>query len=326
MFKNFLKVNSEIFKFFKISRLYIQPKPIVTYDFKSKSTVSFTSGNESYKSFFINYSTQVVSDKDYVTKLKEIQRNKKMTPYLYFVQTKLKSEYPSQTGKVSQKMLVQAYARDWNKMSEEEKKPFIERASKNTEEQNLKKNELLSTLNNDQIKNLTDELAKERELRKKMLKEFRIKKEKNKLNAPKRPKGAFFLYCDTLDKGDAPIQQFTRGASEKWKLLAQQDKDVFNREASEQMQEYMIKYAEWEKKMIEQGKKNLIRKTTLRTLIPKEKRLRKTKLAKKKLQKKSSKRKIKRKAASKSKAQRKVTTEKKQMLKEAETINQSNTE
>lgn len=51
-------------------------------------------------------------------------------------------------------------------------------------------------------------------------------KEKAEQKAPKRPKSAFILFCETLDRGDALRQDFLRGAAAKWKQIAEQDKKV----------------------------------------------------------------------------------------------------
>lgn len=51
-------------------------------------------------------------------------------------------------------------------------------------------------------------------------------KEKKRLSKPTKPPGPFFLYCKTLDRGEADIKEFIKGASMKWKALAQEDKQV----------------------------------------------------------------------------------------------------
>jgi len=43
---------------------------------------------------------------------------------------------------------------------------------------------------------------------------------------PKRPQSSFFLYTKTLDRGEASVVEFVKGASQKWKALPIQEKEV----------------------------------------------------------------------------------------------------
>jgi hypothetical protein len=43
---------------------------------------------------------------------------------------------------------------------------------------------------------------------------------------PKKPVSSFLLYAKTLDRGEASVIDFIKGASQKWKVLPVQEKEV----------------------------------------------------------------------------------------------------
>ena len=43
---------------------------------------------------------------------------------------------------------------------------------------------------------------------------------------PKKPVSSFLLYVKTLDRGEASVIDFIKGASQKWKILPVQEKEV----------------------------------------------------------------------------------------------------
>ncbi|RNA38568.1 transcription factor mitochondrial [Brachionus plicatilis] len=258
MLKNLIFQSSRCF-----TKLNLLPKQLTLVNLKYQTTISNYHDIEGYKPVFMNYSTSVSYPKDYLQKIIDIQRHEKITPYLFFVKEQLKFNNHNGNLDVSQKKKIKEIGERWTSMSEADKKAFliykiyllkyIDLSVKNREDLTQQKKNLLSTLNED-----------EKKLQRfKKLKEIRIKKEKIKQNAPKRPKGAFILYCDSLDRGDAHVKDFLRGAAAKWKQMAEQDRQKFFFQANELMEQYKIDYTEWEKKMIEKGKKNLLRKKSV---------------------------------------------------------------
>jgi len=140
----------------------------------------------------------------------------------------------------------------------------------------------------EEIKDHKNILKEQRIEKRKFLKSFRIKKEKKKLDMPVKPCGPFFLYMKTLDRGEANVYDFARGAAIKWKMLPEEDKQKFRDESAKEYINYQANLKEWEAKMLLQGKSSLARKSMvdkiqkeMKTLNPKvmKKKGRKTKKA-----------------------------------------------
>lgn len=87
-----------------------------------------------------------------------------------------------------------------------------------------------------------------------------FKKEKVKLKRPVRPSNSFGLYLKSLDRGDASVIEFMKGAALKWNALAQQDKEVFINEAKANNEKYNEELKHWEIKMINDGHEKLVRR------------------------------------------------------------------
>ncbi|RNA05876.1 transcription factor mitochondrial, partial [Brachionus plicatilis] len=241
------------------NKLNLFPKELAFAGFKNHTTISSCQDVEKYKPIFLNYSTNVSYPKYYVWKMIDIQRHERISGYLFFVMEQLKSKSLKQKR-------IKDIAERWNSMSDKDRKPYIDLADKNRKKLTQQKMNILSTLNKNDVKNLTYDITKEKFRRFLQIKEIRIKKEKIRQNAPKRPSGAFFLYCETLNRGEANSKEFVRDAADKWKKMSEQDRQKFVDQANELMQQYKRDYSEWESKMVEKGKNNLIRKKSVATI------------------------------------------------------------
>jgi hypothetical protein len=143
----------------------------------------------------------------------------------------------------------------------EEKMKYENKVQEEKLEKQASLKELFATSNLEEVKTLRSQLTQKRIERREELKRFRIKRERVKFNKPKLPTTAFSLYLQRLDRGDAGVVDFMRGAALKWNALAVQDKEVYVEEARELKAEYSAKMPEWESRMIEAGRVHLVRKS-----------------------------------------------------------------
>ena len=107
-----------------------------------------------------------------------------------------------------------------------QKQKYVDEAAKAKKELTSEKDKLLSSKSEKEKQELTEAVKSDRLSRRRILKKMRTRKLLTLLNKPKRPFSSFGLYMKTLDRGEAPVTQFTKGASMKWKALPAQDKEV----------------------------------------------------------------------------------------------------
>ncbi|KAK7112673.1 transcription factor A, mitochondrial-like [Littorina saxatilis] len=92
--------------------------------------------------------------------------------------------------------------------------------------------------------------------------ERRHKMELRKFGKPKRPPNAFMLFIRSsrLERGNAHPTTFVKGLVEYWKLMPQEEKEIYQDDAKVESEKYQQEMKEWEQKMREIGREDLIRK------------------------------------------------------------------
>jgi len=125
---------------------------------------------------------------------------------------------------------------------------------------------LFKSIDKEKLKALKMDITEEKSTKIKNGKKRRIKREYAKFKRPVKSAGPFGFYLRSLDRGDASIADFAKGASLKWHALAAQDKEVFFKQAQEAREEYQKKMSEWETKMFAEGHENLVRKSFLKKI------------------------------------------------------------
>ncbi|KAL8576725.1 hypothetical protein ACOMHN_025198 [Nucella lapillus] len=90
----------------------------------------------------------------------------------------------------------------------------------------------------------------------------RHKTELRKFGKPKMPPNAFMLFVRSsrLERGNARPTQFIKGLVEYWKQMPQEEKEIYQDDARQERAKYQEDMAEWEERMREIGREDLIRK------------------------------------------------------------------
>lgn len=77
-----------------------------------------------------------------------------------------------------------------------------------------------------------------------------------------------FVQSKTVERGDAPIAQYMKGLAEIWKIMPEDDKEEFVKQARENSARYRQKLLEWEKKAVAGGHPELVRRVHIKKLSP----------------------------------------------------------
>jgi len=62
----------------------------------------------------------------------------------------------------------------------------------------------------------------------------------------KKPRSAYAHYLTTLERGEADMGEFMRGAAKKWTQMTEQDKQPFDNLANEEKQKYLKALVAWD--------------------------------------------------------------------------------
>ncbi|PVD37964.1 hypothetical protein C0Q70_00566 [Pomacea canaliculata] len=91
------------------------------------------------------------------------------------------------------------------------------------------------------------------------------KQEFRSLGRPKKPPNAFMLFVRSsrLDQGDASVIQFSKRLADYWHNIPKEEKEIYEEDAKVRREQYFKELEEWEKKMIEMGRKDVVRKKSL---------------------------------------------------------------
>ncbi|XP_064603852.1 transcription factor A, mitochondrial-like isoform X2 [Liolophura sinensis] len=144
----------------------------------------------------------------------------------------------------------------WKTISEEEKKALQDRAHRRMEAYKVQRLQFLDQLTPAEREEL---VVSQREHRRKR-KHRRHVLELHKLGKPKRPVSPFFVFvrASQVERGDAPIQ-FVKGLAERWKMMPEEEKEMYREEAQMDTERYYRHMEVWEAKMIKAGRPDLVR-------------------------------------------------------------------
>ncbi|XP_076456825.1 transcription factor A, mitochondrial-like [Babylonia areolata] len=137
----------------------------------------------------------------------------------------------------------------------------------------------------------------------------RHKMELRKFGKPKMPANPFMLFVRSsrLERGNTPPTQFMKGLVEYWKDMPQEEKEIYQEDSRQERARYQQEMLEWEERMREIGREDLIRKKS-------QKRTKKVVSTKAKKKKAPTKRKTKSKGKSSKKSPSSAKTTKKRTI------------
>lgn len=193
---------------------------IFGFDHRSLSTANNQSANSSDKNN---------DDSDILKRMRDMRA---LTPYAYFVKDnyyEFSKKYPSlKMTEVSKKL-----SEMWKIMPENEKKTYAAKS----EEQKLAYETEKKKLSSADLQRLNiDERTKKLE--------SRVRKSLENLPL-KRPRSAFARFLGTLERGEANIQDFMKGASKRWALLPVEEKQRYEQLYYDDKAQYSQALVSW---------------------------------------------------------------------------------
>ncbi|XP_044253829.1 transcription factor A, mitochondrial [Tribolium madens] len=121
---------------------------------------------------------------------------------------------------------------------------------------------------------LTDEQREALKEYNQEVKKSRVKREKRKMlrenDKPKRPVGAYLLYLmDQVKTQNKTIPELMKELKGEWAELPNEKKSKYVEAAEKAKKQYDQELKKWELKMVEEGKTDLVRQSTLNLTTPK---------------------------------------------------------
>ncbi|CAF0812106.1 unnamed protein product [Didymodactylos carnosus] len=172
---------------------------------------------------------------DVVAKMRSLRAKNPFTLFVKHNYNDFKEQYPGlKMTDISKKI-----GEIWKNLSDQEKQVYVQQSQdqKTLYEKERKKLNIVSL-----SMILDDEKAR------KIEKGLHIKK-----LPTKRPRSAFSLYLHTLERGDADLGSFTKGAAQKWRQMAEQDKLHFYNLHKDEKQKYLKQLVAWVNESKEQN-------------------------------------------------------------------------
>lgn len=199
-----------------------------------------------------------------------------LTAYMQFVaerRPKLLANNPQK--KLTE--VVKQIAEEWREAHPEIKHKYEELARKDKENYEKRLLQYMNNLTEEQQAALKEINSKDRAASKAR----RIKREQRKEDKPKKPPPAYFYFVIEHAKGDnKQIRELLIKMKGEWANLTEVEKEKYNVQYAEHKKQYEKELAAWEEKMISEGKKQLVRRRTLKDNALHKKKTRKVKKSK----------------------------------------------
>ncbi|KAI8372632.1 hypothetical protein EDC96DRAFT_500016 [Choanephora cucurbitarum] len=153
------------------------------------------------------------------------------------------SKFKADNGKVDLRVATKQLSQQWKSMTEHEKKPFVERYESNMKAHHEALDKVMANTTSKQF-------AEENKLRKK----YNLPKLRDP-KRPKRPMGPFFLFVEELRAkkdpivSSGPITEQMVKASEKFKNLSSEERDIINQKAAAELAKYREAMQQYESQL-----------------------------------------------------------------------------
>lgn len=236
------------------STLFVNPTFISALTIETRSASSSITNNDQAWG----------KDWSVVTRMRELRAR---GPYALFVKQNygdMKAKNPNLKMTDISKKIGEA----WRALDEQKKQTYI----KQFQEQRTKYQEEKSRLNATDLQTV-DADEKSRRL------ENRLKKSVNQL-PNKRPRTAFAHFLTTLDRGEADIKDYMKGAAQRWTQLTEQEKQKYEDLYQQEKQDYakaLVAWATANEQNLTQPKPKVKAKRAVSAAPVKEKKTKKTK-------------------------------------------------
>ncbi|XP_018576996.1 transcription factor A, mitochondrial-like [Anoplophora glabripennis] len=180
---------------------------------------------------------------------------KPTTPYVKFIaehRIKVVKDNPN----LKQTDIIRKCAEDWKEVSQELKEKYNAAYKKECviyDEKILTFNANLTPEQRQALQIVNDEKKSSRQKRK-------IKKIEKETNKPKRPMGAYALYVQEQSKiRNISNKDLIPSLKVEWEKLSEEEKNKYRSQFLNEKEKYETGMAEWEEKMIKEGRDDLIR-------------------------------------------------------------------
>lgn len=214
------------------------------------------------------FSTKKPSDSHVARELideADLLNRKNTNPFALYVRQNFQAMKQKNPG-VKNSVQITTLANEWKSMSAEQKLSYFEEAKKNRKERDDALHNLFAKLSVKEAEELKGALVNKKLEKKKSLENWRLKKEKKLLKKPKKPASAFLIFKSSLDAGEGPVTEVSKGAAQRWRAMPEQEKTKFFDEYTKRFQQYQEELTAWEGKMIADGKVKLVRDQVKRNL------------------------------------------------------------
>jgi len=154
---------------------------------------------------------------------------------------KVLADHPELVGKPASQVVKLAAAR-WKELSEDERAPFIEQATKAKAEYKIQLEKYQQTSSYREHQELLTNFKRQKA--EGLDGKGRKKKLKKDPNAPKRPMGAYFLFSTRFyqanKREDLKMTEISKIASQHWKKMTDEQKQPFVTEAAQKKAKYEL--------------------------------------------------------------------------------------
>ncbi|CAG9856349.1 unnamed protein product [Phyllotreta striolata] len=187
---------------------------------------------------------------------------KPLTPYLQFV-TEKRKDLVKDNPNLKATEVIKKLSTEWKSVNEAQKDKYKEKYLREVEKYDNAILQYNSNLSQEQVRVL-EEANAEKKKQKQKRKTTKLNKETGK---PKRPLGPYLLYLKEQGKiRNISHNELLVALKGEWGLLSETAKKKYRDEFEKEMVKYEEELLNWEKKMFQEGHKNVIRVKTLESL------------------------------------------------------------
>lgn len=185
-----------------------------------------------------------------------------LAPHVRFIKDRLE-EFNKRYPTLSSQEVFTKTLDHWKSLSSLEKSKWTSEYNREREVYNAVYKAYVQKLTPSQLESIKALKRKRSEDKAKRLSRRDKKRESEDLGKPKYPGNAFFLYISTLERGDLTGKEFVKTAAEKWHSLPERTQQVYREKAKRMLDQYNEDLRQWEAKMVQKGRLDLVRSNQL---------------------------------------------------------------
>ncbi|XP_045101804.1 transcription factor A, mitochondrial-like [Portunus trituberculatus] len=185
-----------------------------------------------------------------------------LAPHVRFIKDRIE-DITKQYPKLSSQEVFTKTLDNWKSLNSLEKSKWTSEFNREKELYNALYKAYVEKLSPSQLESIKALKRKRSEDKAKRMSRREKKRESEDLGKPKYPGNAFFLYISTLERGDSTGKEFVKAAAEKWHSLPERTQQIYREKAKKMLEEYNEELCQWEAKMVQKGRVDLVRTNQL---------------------------------------------------------------